>query len=238
MSQPDRPRETAPTVSPGELFDSQPASGGGLNVRGLLPSLLINAAAPIAAYQVLTGKGMGIAQALTLSAVFPVIGIAWGLVRTHKPDTIGVVSLAFIIVGVAAGLISGEPRFILVKESLLTGLFGVVCLVSLLMPRPLMFYFGRQFTGGGDPARTASFEALWVYPRFRAVNRRMTLVWGVGYVLEASLRVALSFLMPIPAFLVISPVLATGATVALIAWTLAYARRSSRHASAALPAPR
>jgi hypothetical protein len=225
------PPQKLPGISPTELFSDQPAAGQRMNARGLLPSLLVNAGAPIVAYQVLTGNGVGVAQALTVSAVFPVIGILWGFARTRSPDMIGIVSLAFIVVGVATSLISGDPRFILIKESLLTGVFGLVCLVSLLLPRPLMFYFGRQFAGSGDPARAAAFEALWQYPRFRRVNRTITVVWGVGYLAEAALRVVLSFVVPIPVFLIVSPVVALGVTIALISWTLAYARRSARRSA-------
>jgi hypothetical protein len=227
MNDPTQPH-APPRISATELFSDQPAAGQRANVRGLLPSLLVNAGAPFVAYQVLTGNGMGAAQALTASAVFPIIGIVWGFARTRRLDIIGLVSLVFIVVGVATSLISGDPRFILIKESLITGVFGLVCLVSLLLPRPLMFYFGRQFAGAGDPARSAAFEAMWQYPRFRAVNRTITVVWGVAYVVEAAVRVALSFIVPIPVFLIVSPVLALGVTIALISWTLAYARRSAR----------
>jgi hypothetical protein len=203
------------------------------SVRGLLPSLLVNGVAPYAAYQVLTGNGVDPVPALQLAAVFPIVGVAWGYLRTRRADIIGVVSLAFIVIGVAASLISGDARFLLIKESLLTGAFGLVWLGSLLLPRPLMFYFGRQFMSGGDPVRAAAFEARWQFPRFRAVNRTMTVVWGVALLLEAALRVALSFVLPIPVFLLISPTLALGVTVALISWTMAYARRTQRAAAAA-----
>src|SRR5947208_1746171 len=195
-------------VSPAELFSGAPTTGRRMDVRALLPSLLVSAAAPFVAYQVLTGNGMASSQALIVSAVFPALGVAWGLARTRRPDIVGLVSFVFIVVGVAASLISGDPRFVLIKESLLTGVFGLACLVTLLLPRPLMFYFGRQFAGGGDPVRAAAFESMWQYERFRAVNRNMTVVWGVAYLVEAAVRVVLSFLMPIPVFLVISPILA------------------------------
>jgi hypothetical protein len=200
-------------------------------VRSLVPSLLVNAVAPYVAYQVLTARGVDPLQALQTSAIFPIVGIARGYVRTHRLDIIGLVSLVFIVIGVAASLISGDARFILIRESLLTGVFGLVCLLTLLMPRPLMFYFGRQFISGGDPARAAAFEDRWRYPFFRAVNRTITVVWGVALLLEAALRVGLSFVLPIPVFLLVSPILALGVTVALISWTMAYARRSARRAS-------
>jgi hypothetical protein len=226
-------------IAPSELFDAPPRAGQGMNIRGMLPSLLINAAAPLIAYQILTGNGMPTSQALTASAVFPVLGIGWSIARTRRADTIGLVSLAFILVGVATSAISGDTRFILIKESMLTGVFGIICLASLWLPRPLMFYFGRQFTSAGDPARAAAFDSLWQYPHFRTINRNMTLVWGVGYLCEAAIRIALSFALPIPVFLIVSPLLSIGVTVALISWTLAYARGSARRGAgrlAAMPA--
>ena len=224
MSQP-------PKIPPTELLEGQPASGQRPGLRSFLPSLLVNAVAPFVAYQVLTGTGV---EALQTAAVFPIVGVARGYVRTRRADIIGVVSLVFIVVGVVASLISGDPRFVLIKESLLTGVFGLVCLASLLLPRPLMFYFGRQFMTGGDPLRAAEFESKWQYPHFRTANRVITLVWGLAYLVEAAVRVALSFVLPITQFLLVSPIRAIGVTVALISWTMAYAR-STRDRLVAMP---
>ncbi|MDQ6669968.1 MAG: hypothetical protein M3069_04350 [Chloroflexota bacterium] len=88
MADPTQP-QVSPSISPAELFSGQPASGQPLDVRRLLPSLLVNAGAPFVAYQVLAGSGMGTVQALTVSAVFPAFGIAWGFARTRRPDMIG-----------------------------------------------------------------------------------------------------------------------------------------------------
>ncbi|MBV9324244.1 MAG: hypothetical protein JO352_10705 [Chloroflexi bacterium] len=226
----------AGAISPTELFDGRPGSGRRVDLRAQLPSLLVNALAPFLSYQVLTSSGIASTQALTISALFPIIGIGVGFVRSRRADIIGLVSLAFILVGVATSVISGNPHFILIKESLLTGVFGAAWLVSLLLSRPLMFYFGRQFSSGGDPARAAAYESMWQYERFRSVNRNMTVVWGVVYLCEAGLRVGLSYVLPIPLFLILSPILAIGVTIGLISWTLAYARRSARRGAEQLAA--
>jgi hypothetical protein len=220
-----------------ELFDTDSQPGQGMSLRTQLPSLLVNAVAPVVAYQVLTNLGVSSMLALASSAIFPVLGTGWSFARTRRPDIIGVVSLTFILVGVAASLVSGDPWFVLVKDSLMTGLLGLLCLGSLvLVPRPLMFYFGRQFSSGGDPARAAAFDSMWQSPRFRAAIRLMTIVWGVGYVTEALVRVGLSFFLSIPLFLVISPLLAFGVTIGLISWTLTYARTRIRRRAAELSA--
>ena len=121
---------------------------------------------------------------------------------------------------------------VLIKESLLTGVFGLACLGSLfLAPRPVIFYFSRQFASAGDPARAAAIEAMWQRAGFRTVIRRITLIWGVSFVIEALVRVGLTFVMSIPVFLIVSHILAAGVTIILISWTIAYGRRSARRAA-------
>jgi hypothetical protein len=210
------------------------ASGGGQprTVRAALgkaaPSLVVNAVLPYLAFQYLSGHGVDDVSALTISAVFPLVGIVWGVVRTRHADVIALVSLAFIIIGVVTSVVSGNPRFILIRESFVTGLFGAACLVSLVMPRPLLFYFGRHFGGGGDPRTAQVFDTLWQKAEFRTMIRRMTLVWGLGLLLEAVLRVVLSYTLPIGTFLLLSRPLFLAMTFGLIAWTVSYGRRSMR----------
>ncbi len=227
------PTQTSkPATSPTDFLEERPG-GQRFNVRGMLPSLILSAVLPFVTYRVLSAQGIDDVRALTASAIFPLLETVFGLLRTRHADLIGVISLFFIVVGVITSVISGDARFILMKESFLTGLFGVACLFSLvLMPRPIMFFFGRQFAGGGDPARSAAFDNLWQYPSFRSVNRRMTLVWGCAYVLEAVARIVLTVALPISLFLIVSPVMALGVTIALVTWTMAYARRSAQRGAA------
>jgi hypothetical protein len=63
-----------------------------------------------------------------------------------------VVLLAIATDGVAL-FVGGRPRLLLVRESLFTGVFGLSCFVSLLLPRPMMFYFGllrRHISNGAQ----------------------------------------------------------------------------------------
>ena len=74
----------------------------------------------------------------------------------------------------------------------------MVCLTSLVWPRPLMFYIGRQFSVGEDPAKIAEFNALWQHPRARHTLRVMTLVWAIGWIGEFALRIAMVLRLSIP----------------------------------------
>lgn len=123
----------------------QPAApiSGAPTFRGLLPTLVIDAALPAIAYQILTRHGVSALAALIAGAIFPAAHIVRGFAQTRRLDLIGAIVLLFIAVGTISSLISGNVLFILIKESMVTAAFGIVCISSLLWKRPLMFYFGR-----------------------------------------------------------------------------------------------
>lgn len=206
--------------------------------RGLYRSLAVNLVVPLGAAQLLIHRGIPIVTALALSATVPFV---WGgveIIRSHRVDPVAALSLLLIAGGVLASLVSGDARLALAKESFATGLFAVVCLGSLLAPRPLMFIFGREFSAGADAARRTAWEELWrSAPRFRGALRLMTIVWGVAYALEAAARFAMAYSLPPAMTLLLSPVLDVGVTVALIVWTLGFVRRARRRGSGAPEPP-
>ncbi len=61
-------------------------------------------AGPLVAYSLLRSAGQSAVSALILSGAFPALGIAAGLVRHRRVDTIGVIVLAGIAVGTILGL--------------------------------------------------------------------------------------------------------------------------------------
>jgi intracellular septation protein A len=191
---------------------------------GLIESLVVSFALPLLAVKVLQHYGVSLVDALALAAVFPAGQTLFAWLRTRRLDALGAISLILIVLSVAASLISGDAHFALVKESVLTGLFGLICLASLLAPRPLMFFVGRQFATGGDAALIAEWNSRWQYPFFRKVQRTITAVWGVAYVLEATLRVVVAYTATASTTLAVSPIVGIVVTVACVIWTVRYAR--------------
>jgi len=196
-------------------------------------SLLWNALLPFVLYRVLHGRlHFSDLAALGWISVLPLIGIAWAYRRHRTVDLIGGLSLAGIVIGVGAVFIGGDPRLVLLRESLLTGVLGVACLVSFATPRPLMYYFARYFAAGPDAQAQAAFDARWVFPRFRRVMYVITAVWGAVYALEFTVKAVLVYTLPIDAVLVVSPIVSNAATLGAVAWTVSYGTRAKRAAEA------
>src|SRR3954468_18208801 len=127
-------------------------------------TILFNIVLPLFTYFTLVGNGVSEVPALLISGVWPVLEMGISLVVSRHVDEFAIISIIFILLGVVAGLGFNNARLVLVKESIVTGVFGLVTLVSLALPRPLMFYFGRKFATDGSAAGVAAWNALWQYP--------------------------------------------------------------------------
>jgi hypothetical protein len=197
----------------------------------MLQSIVLNAAVPVALYS-LTKHYLSDSDvvALTVAAIFPLCGSVLGLVRRRRMDVIGILVLLGIAVSLVALSLGGDARVLLIRESFLTGALGIACFISLLMRRPLMFYFGRQFMAGDDPVKLARFDAQYELPAGRRVHRRITVVWGAAYVGEFLLRVGLVLTLPPVVVVGISPIIFGAITLGTIGWTLAYVRSIQRRA--------
>jgi len=186
-------------------------------------SLLLNAVAPFVIYQVLSRFGVPTLTALALTSVFPLGGLLVGWARNRRLDGIGLVTVVVIAIGLAASVVSHDRRLYLVNVSFSTGAFGAVCLASLGLSRPLMFYLGRQLSSGDDPMRLAEYDGFWRLTRFRRSLRVITLTWGLAYLVEAATRALIAWTLPAGIVLIASPLLAYGVVGLLLSWTMAYA---------------
>ena len=203
------------------------------SLRDLVPMLAIDVAMPYCLYILLSPHFPSNSLIPLLIAALPpaIYGIV-GIIRKGHIDYVAALVVLGILITVVAAFITGDQKIFLIRESILTGALGIVCLVSLLFPKPLMFYFGRQFMSGGDPTKAAYYNSLWQYPRFRFSNYLITVVWGIGFVVEFALRVVLVYTLSVAEVLAIAPIVFNAITIGLILWTVAYGNRARRKGQA------
>ena len=188
---------------------------------------IFDIAGPLVAYSLLRSAGQSAVTALVLSGALPALGVIAGLIRHRRVDAIGVLVLVGIAVGTVVGLLSGDPRLVLVEGSVPTAVFGLLCLGSLWASRPLIYRFAIEFIGPDTP-KGREFESLWQYYGFRHTFRLFTVVWGVTYLAEAAARVVIVETTSTGTALTVSKVMPYVVAAALFAWMFAYGRHARR----------
>jgi hypothetical protein len=195
--------------------------------RALAKIAVFDIAGPLVAYSLLRSAGQSAVTALVLSGAFPALGVAVGLARHRRMDTIAVLVLAGIAVGTILGLLSGDPRLVLVEGSVPTAVFGLIWLASLWSHKPLIYRFALEFIGADTP-KGRDFESRWRYPGFRHAFRLFTVVWGVAYLAEAAARIVIVETTSTATALTVSKVMPYVVGALLAAWMIGYGRRARR----------
>ena len=198
-----------------------------IRLQGLAIIAVFDIAGPLLTYILLRSAGLSAVLALVLSGIFPALGVGINLARRRRADSIGLLVLAGIVVGMIVGLVSGNARLVLVEGSVPTAVFGLLCLGSLVRPEPLMYRLAMEFIGP-DSRQGREFTGLWQYPEFRRVFRVITVVWGIGYLAEAVSRVIIVQNTSTGTALAVSKVMPYAVAAVLTAWTVGYGRYQKR----------
>lgn len=199
---------------------------------GLLPSIIINAVFPLVIY-LLASPHMPIMAALALTAVPPVLYSVSGWVRARGIDPISIITLFMVVVYMLLALLVHDPHVFMLRDSTLTGAFGLLCLLSLLSPRPLGYYMYR-WAFVRMPEQLAHLNAGWQVPYARFVRRLVTLVWGLVFLGEALLDTFLLYHLLMAQWVTIHPLLFWGTIVVAFGWATLYARYAQPKIEASL----
>jgi hypothetical protein len=195
-------------------------------IGSIVWTVVLNAVVPVLIYEAARRYGsLSEYGALAAAAVFPIVRSGFELLVRRQIDPIAIL----ILLGIGADCVSislgGSARLLLVRESVFTGAFGLACFVSLLLPRPMMFYFSRFFLAGTDPIRVARFNSAWQFAEVRFTHRLVTVVWGLAFVGDLLVRVLLIVYLPASLVLIISPVVLGVIIVSVMTWAFAYGGR-------------
>jgi hypothetical protein len=194
------------------------------------PEILANFVAPWGVYEALAGR-FGDTDALIASAVPPLLWSIYELVKTRRVDAVSVVVVSAILLTVAATFMGGSARLIQMREAMVTGAVGLLFIVTLGMKRPMIFYLARAMVARSTEGGVEAYEQVWAGPGVPQVFRVLTVVWGLGLLVQTSAMCWLAWIWPIGRFLLLSPFISFGIFGLLMAWSLGYiARRPAARA--------
>lgn len=184
-------------------------------IVSLWPSILLNGVCVIVVYQLVKHFYPALSDviALALSGVPAMIGSIITLIRQRSVDVLGAFTLITIVASIGLTFWTGNGKVFLIRESALTVLFGIICLISLLFPKPIWFYIIRYFTVGNSQEQMLAYEAAWKFRSFRGYIRTVTILWGILYTVEFLIRLAMIYTLTISQVLVFSSILFYALTI-------------------------
>lgn len=216
-------------ASPHSVSDR--AVGGALHRaftwRTLVTTLVFDITGPLVTYRAFHAAGTSDVVALIASGVSPAFGVALAAKRHRRLDVIGALVLLGVVIGTSLGLLTNDPRLVLLEGAVPTLLFSLACLLSVLLRRPLMFVLLRAMAG----TRGITANELRELGRDSAIRddfRVITLGWGLGFLVESLLKATVVLTSSTGLALTVSKVAAYPVAAVLLLWSVWYRRRARR----------
>jgi hypothetical protein len=218
--------------------DLQPQSAPDRSrIRSLVPIAVFDIAGPLAAYYLARTAGASQVMALIISGVVPALGIGYGIARNRQVPAIGVLVLAGIVAGTVLGLVTRDPKLVLMEGSVPTLILGVGCFASLLTAQPLIFRIMSE-TIGADSPKGQLLRRAWAMPQVRPLFARITVVWGSTFLAEVAARIVIVQALSTGTALLLLRFLPFILTGLLIRWTMRVIHASPAFAGFVRPAGR
>jgi hypothetical protein len=193
---------------------------------GMLRLLALDIVGPLLVYRTCRGAGVDEVWSLILAGSLPGIGVLVDGLRWRTVDVVGVVVLSGIGLSILLAIVTHDPKIVLLEGAAITASFGIACLLSLSMRRPLIFYFGQAFYGGRHSAKGAEMDTDYdQYEEARYFWRTVTTVWGLTHIALAAVLTAIVQGSSTSTALTVNRTVPWVLTGVLIAWAVWWGER-------------
>ncbi|MYY00842.1 MULTISPECIES: VC0807 family protein [unclassified Streptomyces] len=185
---------TAPVAAPATVAPIAPRKA---LLDSLMP-LLMDVGVPLASYYALKAAGLSTFGALAWSSLVPAVRTVWGVVRERRLNALAALMVSVNVVSLLLGLVAGDPRLLLLKDSAVSSTIGLAFLLTALRGRPMMTAALRPWLTRGEASKTAAWERLSAgSSAFRRAETRFSAVWGGALLAECAVRAVGAYTVPV-----------------------------------------
>lgn len=181
-------------------------------------TLVINGLIPWGVYVWLSPYVGGL-TALSIATLIPLIDNIFYFAKQRSIDVFGGLMLLTFVLSFVMIWLGDSEKILLLRESMITGVVGIVFLGSLWVGKPLIYHIASRFS------TVSNIEQKWQYPYFRKVMRNMTLIWGVLLVLEAGTKIVMVYELSVMQVLALSSIVFYSFIGVAIGATILYRRK-------------
>ncbi|ETW00556.1 hypothetical protein H310_07141 [Aphanomyces invadans] len=168
-----------------------------------LPMVVFNLILPLAIFNIAKEHTTQIV-AVFLSGIPPMVKTLVQVFAYNKKDVISIVQIISTSFSVVIMLFTDDAKVLLVKDSLSTVTIGILYFLSVAYFHEDMFFtFRRHFTSRSPE----EMDAMYMLPHVRQTSRHLSIVWGFGMIIEASIRIALIVLLSVQTMVYVSPII-------------------------------
>ena len=171
--------------------------GGGVRAGTFLGPLFADLVAPLAAYYLAQGWGVGTPAATMLAGLSTLPRQVVRFARSRRLDGLGIAVLAAFVLGALLTLYTGDERLMAVKDAIWPLAAGLVAAGSCVRGKPVSFYVFRPLLTQGHAENRPLWDEVWAGgPAFRRALRTLAGLWATILLMAAAAELVLCLRLP------------------------------------------
>ena len=194
-------------------------------VRSVGQSLFVNGVCPYLLYRVLQPHYPdGSVMPLVYASIFPLVGLALGLIRTRMVDFIAVLALFEISYNVVTALLASNVHWAVILRSSEGFIVSAAFLIFTVIGHPPIRYIARQFAAGNDPVRRKEFAYADAADKGRTFYLA-SMAWVASILFQTSLNLTLAMTVSPANYLLSAQFVNITINVIMVVWTIRFTSR-------------
>ena len=185
----------------------------GPGVAASLRPLLIDIGIPVGTYYLMRDAfGLSLWLSLALSSIGPAVRSVAGLVQERKLNLLAVLILAVNLAGIGISFLSGDPRAMIAKDSIVSSVIAFAILGSIMLRRPLMSAGLKPYMTRGKAERIDAWDRLsMASARFRRLELAFSTIWGLALLAACAACLVGAYTLPVTTMVWLGTVMTLGA---------------------------
>src|SRR5215467_2509546 len=182
------------------------------DLAAALRPLLIDIGIPVGTYYLLRDAfGLSLWLSLALSSVGPAVRSVAGLVKERKLNLLAVLMLAVNLAGIGISFLTGDPRTMIAKDSIVSSEIAFAILGSVVLRHPLMSAGLKPYMTRGKTERIVAWDRLsMASARFRRLELAFSTIWGLALLAECVARLVGAYTLPVTTMVWLGTVMTLG----------------------------
>jgi hypothetical protein len=194
-------------------------------MRSVGQSLLVNGVCPYILYRVLQPHFPdGSVMPLVYASIFPLVGLALGLIRTRMVDFIAVLALFEISYNVVTALLASNVHWAVVLRSSEGFIVSAAFLFFTLIGHPPIRYISRQFAAGNDPVKLKEFAFADAADKGRTFFIA-SMAWVFAILIQTTINLTLAMTVTPANYLLFAQFVNIAINVTMVIWTVRFTSR-------------
>jgi hypothetical protein len=194
-------------------------------------------AAPVLSYYLFhTLAGLSPVLALSIGAAAAGLRAIYRSIRQRRINAFSAMMVLILAATLVMVLITGDARLIIARSALIPAIGGIYGIITTFLGKTLLYDVAMPLVTVKDPVLVRAWQGCWAWDRkFARRLRLLNLLWGIGFLASAVLRVVIVYSVPLSVGVLAGqlPTVVMLVTLGMLTWPLGRPLMTAMRARAA-----